>query len=99
MSPPSNGTGLSPTLFAMPLFPLVRNTGPSSLFRLTLGSPSALSIAGLFTPNAPVGGPKYAASSLTFLRCGLALELCGMAVSGGKGREGAVGVGAMLVGH
>jgi hypothetical protein len=43
----------------------------STLFLFTLGSPSALSIACLFVPDVttpPNGGPKYAASSLGFLR-------------------------------
>jgi len=43
----------------------------STLFLLTLGSPSALSTACLFVPDVtapPSRGPKYAASSLGFLR-------------------------------
>jgi hypothetical protein len=47
----------------LPAAPVVAST----FFLFTLGSPSALSVACLLTPTA-VGGPKYAASSFTFLR-------------------------------
>jgi hypothetical protein len=60
-SPPSGMAVLSAAFLPTP--PAVAST----FFLFTLGSPSALSAACLFTP-APVGGPKYAASSFTFLR-------------------------------